>query len=126
MTPEELSERLLKSAARIGTLIDDLTDSRFGRQIAGQLVRCGTSPLANYEEARAAESRKDFIHKLSICLKELRESGAWLSLIDEAKLVSRAQVNRCVKEIRRPSSRLRPAVRLSVSDRRLVVASVAR
>jgi len=50
-------------------------------QIAGQLLRCGTSPAPNYEEGCAAESRADFVHKLSICLKELRESRCWLRLI---------------------------------------------
>jgi len=52
-----------------------------GRHVAGQLVRRGTSPAPNYEEGCAAESRADFIHKLSICLKELRESRCWIRLI---------------------------------------------
>lgn len=43
-----------------------------------QLIRSATSPGAHYGEARAAESRRDFIHKLQICLKELRESDVWL------------------------------------------------
>ena len=60
MTPDELSERLLDFAARIGKLVDALPDTRLGRHIAGQLVRCGTSPAPNYEEACAAESRADF------------------------------------------------------------------
>ena len=55
--------------------------TRLGRHIAGQLVRCGTSPGPNYEEGCAAESRADFVHKLSICLKELRESRFWIRLI---------------------------------------------
>jgi four helix bundle protein len=48
------------------------------RHIALQLVRSSTSPAANYGEARAAESRRDFIHKMQICLKELRETAVWL------------------------------------------------
>ena len=52
MTPDELSERLIDFAARIGKVVDALPDTRIGRHIAGQLVRCGTSPAPNYEEAQ--------------------------------------------------------------------------
>ena len=78
---------LLCFAARVGKLVDVLPDTRLGRHIAGQLVRCGTSPLPNYEEARAADSRSDFIHKLGICLKEIRESQRWLRLIHRVPLI---------------------------------------
>ena len=81
MTSEELAERLINFAARIGKVVDALPDTRMGRHVAGQLVRCGTSPAPNYEEACAAESRADFAHELSICLKELRESRCWIRLI---------------------------------------------
>jgi four helix bundle protein len=74
-------------AARIGKAVDALPDTRMGRHIAGQLVRCGTSPAPNYEEARAAESRADFIHKLGVCLKELRESQCWIRLIVKTELL---------------------------------------
>jgi hypothetical protein len=57
---------------------------RLGRHIGGQLVRCGTAAAPNYEEACAAESRADFIHKLRTRLKELRESRSWLRLILKA------------------------------------------
>ena len=62
MGTEELSERLLDFAVRIGKAVDALPQSRLGRHIAGQLVRSGTSPAPNYEEACGAESRKDFVH----------------------------------------------------------------
>jgi four helix bundle protein len=88
MTPDELADRLLDFAARIGNVVDALPDSRLGRHIACQLVRSGTSPAPNYEEGRAAESRKDFIHKLSIALKELRETRYWLRLISRSALIS--------------------------------------
>ena len=81
MTSDELLERLIDFAARIGKVVDALPDTRMGRHVAGQLVRSGTSPAPNYEEGCAAESRADFIHKLSICLKELRESRSWIRLI---------------------------------------------
>jgi four helix bundle protein len=87
MAGEDLSERLLDFAARIGNVVDALPNPRMGRHIAGQLVECGTSPAPNYEEACGAESRSDFIHKLRICLKELRESRCWLKLIIKTNLL---------------------------------------
>lgn len=87
MTPQELSERLLDFAVRVGNVVDALPDTRMGRHVANQLVRCGTSPAPNYEEACAAESRADFTHKMSLCLKELRESRMWLRLILKAVLL---------------------------------------
>lgn len=87
MNPEELSDRLLEFATRVAKVIDKLPDSMLGRQIAAQIVASGTSPLANYEEACAAESKKDFAHKLSICLKELRETRIWLRLIVRTGLI---------------------------------------
>ena len=76
---EELEERLLDFAARIGKVVDALPDTRLGRHIAGQLVRSGTSPVPNYAEACAAESTRDLIHKLGIALKELRGSRSWIN-----------------------------------------------
>jgi len=87
MTPDELADRLLDFAARIGKVADSLPDSRLGRHIESQLIRSGTSPAPNYEEGRAAESRKDFVHKLSIALKELRETRYWLRLIGRSSLI---------------------------------------
>ena len=79
MTPEELSERLWKFAARVGKAVDALPDTRLGRHVAGQLVRSGTSAPPNYDEGCAAESRADFAHKLSTALKEQRETSGWLN-----------------------------------------------
>ncbi len=87
MTSDELLERLIDFAARVGKVVDALPDTRMGRHVAGQLVRSGTSPAANYEEGCAAESRADFIHKLSICLKELRESRSWIRLIIKTEML---------------------------------------
>ncbi|PIU95195.1 MAG: four helix bundle protein [Armatimonadetes bacterium CG_4_10_14_3_um_filter_66_18] len=81
MTPDKLSERMLEFASNIVGFTDALPKTRAGRHIAGQLLRCGTSPGPNYEEACAAESRADFIHKLRIVLKELRESRFWIRLV---------------------------------------------
>ena len=83
----DIEERLLDFAVRAGKAIDALPDTRLGRHIAGQFVRSGTSPAPNYAEACAAESKKDFIHKLAIVLKELRESSVWIRLIVKSELI---------------------------------------
>ena len=85
--PRDLSERLLDFAVRVGSVVNSLPATRLGRHIAAQLIRSGTSPAPNYEEACAAESRADFVHKLSICLKELRESRFWIRLIVRSKVL---------------------------------------
>ncbi len=59
-------------------MCDGLPPTRVGKHIAGQLVRSGTAPAPLHSEAQAAESRKDFVHKLRLCLKELRETMTWL------------------------------------------------
>ena len=81
MTPDELSERLWRFAGRVGKLVDALPETRLGRHVARQLVRCGTSAPPNYDEGCAAESRADFVHKLGVALKELRETRGWLRFI---------------------------------------------
>ena len=88
MKPEEMVERLISFAARVGKVVDALPDTRMGRHIASQFIRSATSPAANYEEACAAESRADFIHKLAICLKELRESRCWIRMIIKTEIMS--------------------------------------
>jgi four helix bundle protein len=75
---DDIDERLLDFSVRCGKVVDALPNTPVGRHVAGQLVRCSTSPGANYCEACAAESAKDFIHKLGVCLKELRETHYWL------------------------------------------------
>ncbi len=89
---EDLEDRLLEFAARVGKLVDALPDTRLGRHIASQLVRSGTSPAPNYAEACAAESKRDFIHKLGIALKELRESRCWIRLVLKADLLPESRV----------------------------------
>jgi four helix bundle protein len=76
----DLEDRLLDFAVNIVELTESFPATRSGNHITGQLLRCGTSPLSNHGEVEAAESRKDFVHKLRICLKELRETRRWLRL----------------------------------------------
>ncbi len=86
----DLEERLLEYAVRIIRLVEALPASRAGNHVAGQLLRSGTSPLPNHAEAQAAESRADFVHKIKIYLKELRESLRWLRLVARVPLVKPA------------------------------------
>lgn len=78
----DLEERLLEFASAIIDLSEKLPNSRAGNHVAGQILRSGTSPYPNHGEAEDAESREDFIHKLKICLKELRETRRWARLIE--------------------------------------------
>jgi four helix bundle protein len=77
----DLEDRLLDYSAAVIDLVDQLPNSRSGNHVSGQLLRSGTSPLPNHGEAQAAESTNDFIHKMRVCLKELRESRRWFRLI---------------------------------------------
>jgi len=87
MNPSELSDRLWQFAARVGKVVDALPETRLGRHVAGQLVRSGTAAAPNYDEGRVGESRADFVHKITIALKELNETNGWLKFIGMAKLL---------------------------------------
>ena len=77
----DLEDRLLEFASSVIDLSETMPTTRAGNHVAGQVLRSGTSPYPNHGEAEAAESRDDFIHKLKICLKELRETRRWARLI---------------------------------------------
>jgi four helix bundle protein len=94
----DLQERLLEYAVRIIRLVDALPGTRAGRHVAEQLLRCGTSPLANHGELQGAESRRDFIHKLGICLKEIREARHWLRLVHRVPLLAPAKIDPLLRE----------------------------
>ncbi|MBK1816861.1 four helix bundle protein [Luteolibacter yonseiensis] len=78
---ESLEERLLEYAAACIRSAERLPGSTAGRHVCGQLIRAGTAPMAHHGEAQGGESADDFIHNMSIALKELRESERWLQLI---------------------------------------------
>ena len=86
----DLEERLIDFAVRIIRTAESLPQSKVGNHIAGQLIRSGTSPAPNYGEAQSAESRADFIHKMKISLKELRETRVWLLIIIRANMIKEA------------------------------------
>ena len=94
----DLNDRLLDFAVAIASIVKRLPSHCVGSHIAGQLVRCGTAPAANYAEAQGAESRRDFVHKLKLALKELRESLVWLRLALRMKLGTRVDIDLAAQE----------------------------
>jgi four helix bundle protein len=88
----DLEDRLLEFAVQVIELTEALPNTRAANHLAGQLLRSGTSPYGNHGELESAESRKDFIHKLKICLNELRETRRWLRLLTRLKTFKRPTV----------------------------------
>lgn len=88
----DLEERLLDFAVRIVRVAEQTPKTDAGRHVADQVFRSGTSPYANHGEAESAESTSDFIHKLKICLKELRETWRWLRLIQRIPMVQKPEL----------------------------------
>ena len=86
----DLEDRLITFAVRVIRMVDALPRTFVGKHISQQLTRSSTSPASNYGEAQSAESRADFVHKLKIMLKELRETRVWLLLIMRAELIKPA------------------------------------
>jgi four helix bundle protein len=78
LTPAALEERLIAFGSAVCLELRRMPKDLVGTHVRKQLVRSATSPAANYAEARGAESRRDFVHKLQVCLKELRETSVWL------------------------------------------------
>ncbi len=85
----DLEDRLIEFTAAIFNIVDNMFDTKAGNHIAGQIVRSGSNPGLHYGEAQSAESRRDFIHKLKVLLKELRETRAALKIINRTRLTKR-------------------------------------
>jgi four helix bundle protein len=94
----DLEGRLLEFSSSIIRLVDALPNTRAANHVAGQLLRCGTSPLANHGEVQAAESRRDFVHKLRICFKEFKETRRWLRLLHHSQLVPASKILPILRE----------------------------
>lgn len=92
MTKTELQDRLINFSVLIIKLTRVIKKDIAGNTLANQIVRSGTSPALNYGEAIGAESQKDFIHKMQIVLKELRESFVSLQIIKKAELCSNIEI----------------------------------
>jgi four helix bundle protein len=95
---KEISGRLLDFATDVLALSNRMGRTASGRYLANQLVRAACSAGANYQESRGAESRADFVHKMHIVLKELRESLYWLTLVERLHVVAGESVASLVRE----------------------------
>ena len=94
----DLEDRLIDFAVRITYVVEALPETKTAKHIAGQLVRSGTSPAPNYGEAQSAESRRDFIHKMKIALKELRETLIWLKIIERKGICPPERMAEIIRE----------------------------
>jgi four helix bundle protein len=94
----DLEERLIEFGSEIIDISEGLPKSFAGNHLASQLIRSGTSPALNYGEAQGAESRPDFIHKMKVCLKELRETYNCLRLINKKLWVEQVKIENVLIE----------------------------
>ncbi len=83
----DLEDRLVEFSCRVIEVVEALPSTRAGNYIAGQLIRCGLAPSLLYGEAQSAESRTDFIHKMKIVLKELKETRVCLKIITKVVMI---------------------------------------
>ncbi len=99
MNKHDLNERLIDFAVMIIGITDAMPNTKAGNHLAGQLVRSGTSPSLNYGEAQSGESRSDFVHKIKIVLKELRETMNALKIIGKANMFKNGEfLSKAIKE----------------------------
>lgn len=116
---DALQDRLVDLAVKIIQLAGRLPKTVAGRHIAVQILRSGTSSAANYGEARGAESRADFIHKLRVSLKELNETGIWLLIIMKAEMVPVALITDLLDEDRQLSCILNASIKTAQSNQKI-------
>jgi len=95
---DTIAERLLVFAAHVLQILSHLDKSAQSTHVAKQLTRAATAGGANYEEARGAESRADFVHKVKVSCKEIREAAYWLRLIRQANLASNLDLTAAITE----------------------------
>ena len=119
---KELEDRLIKFAVLIIEISQTLSNTKAGNHLAGQIVRSGTSPALNYGEVQSAESHKDFIHKMRIVLKELRETSIILKIIKQTVLSkSFKKVERGSKECNELISIFVKSIRTTLENRNKVL-----
>jgi four helix bundle protein len=99
-TANHLEKRIIRFAVSIVSLTSKMPKTLQGRHISSQILRSGTAAAANYGEARGAESRADFIHKLKIVFKELNETTIWLEIIGQGALLPGIDVDGIAEENR--------------------------
>ena len=91
-TKYDLQDRLVKFSASVILGVEILKNNFATEHLTKQLIRSATSAALNYGEAQGAESKRDFAHKMKICLKELRESQVNLQIMEQAELVRNQKV----------------------------------
>lgn len=106
----EVAERLLQYGARIIKVVESLPRTLVGRRIGDPLLQSGMCVGAHYEEAQAGEWREDFVHKLQIALKELRESNYWLRLLGKAGTIPAERLHEILDESNQLRAMLSKAV----------------
>jgi len=106
-----IEERLIDFAVRVIRLCEGLPKTYAGDHISRQVLRSGTAPAPHYGEARGAESRADFVHKLRIALKELNETNIWLKMLVRARLAASATIDPAIDEGRQLSRILTASIR---------------
>ncbi len=114
---DDIQERLIDFAVAILQFCAELPKTQAGRHIAGQILRSGTSSAPNYGEARGAESRRDFVHKLKIVLKELNETGIWLKIIRRSEMLPVARVSLLEKECNELGKIINTSIKTTLSKR---------
>jgi four helix bundle protein len=94
----DLEDRLVEYACMMVRVVQALPDTKVGSYYAGQMIRSCNSPAFNYGEAQAAESRADFVHKLKVCLKELKECRTALKIVDRLQLITAFSIEPQMRE----------------------------
>jgi four helix bundle protein len=115
MNAEELANRFVDFSAEIIRVCGAFCSDYTGKHIYGQLLRSATSAGANYEEARGAESKADFNHKLQVVLKEIRESRYWLILIEKTKRLPENNLSPLINEVNEVVSIITKSVKTAKS-----------
>lgn len=94
----DLENRLVDFAVTVCRIAEGFPPTKVGNLVSNQLLRCSTATAPNYGEAQSAESRKDFVHKMKICLKELRETQVWLKFASRIELLETPETEVVIKE----------------------------
>ena len=115
---DDIEERLIDFAVRVINLCSHLPDTAAARHVAGQLLRSGTAPAPHYSEARGAESSRDFIHKLGICLKELNESRVWFKIIIRSQMLPEAGMHNILQECEKLCRIISSSIKTARSNQR--------
>ena len=113
----DLSERLIDFASVVIDISEMLPETFAGRHLSQQLLRSGTSPALQYGEAQAAESRPDFVHKMKVCLKELRETSNCMRLIQKRAWVQNNLISAAVSECKELNSIFAASIKTAINGK---------